>query len=214
MLAALRDGRPAPQAAGQFEQRAVELIGWLRGDPSADPSAELASPRPPAWPGQTGVPEIWSFGTGRSSADLAARQGTAFGYSLFHHFSKDDTSSLELYRERFVPSAGRAAPLAAVAVAGICAETDREAEALKARHQNSFLIPTVVGSPQHCRQRIEAISERYAASELVFLDLSPSHPSRLRSMGLLAEEFELKAEADGDVGRLAIEGPGPYTPAA
>src|SRR5688500_19283290 len=47
-----------------------------------------------AWPGSQNVPEIWSFGTGARSAAIAARHGTAFGYSLFHDPTSDDTATV------------------------------------------------------------------------------------------------------------------------
>lgn len=184
---ALLDGRPDPQAMGVFERRAAELIGFLR-EAVASRSEELPAT---AWPVRCGVPEIWSFGTGRRSAELAAKHGTAFGYSLFHHFSRDDTSSVELYRDQFRSTPGRPDPLVAIAVGGICAETAGEATALAAQNHNPFLVPTVVGTPTECRERIETISERYDTDDIVFLNISPDLPSRLRSIHLLAEAFGL-----------------------
>jgi luciferase family oxidoreductase group 1 len=194
---ALRDGRPEPTEADSFDRRAEELIGFLRGRLASDhPFHEFQ-----AWPMQTGAPEIWSFGTGRRSAELAARHGTAFGYSLFHNFSRDDTSNVAAYRDAFRVEGSLSEPLVAIAVAGVCAETDDEAEQMRREHRNDFLVPTIVGSPETCRERIEAIAQRYGTPEIVFLDLSPNAAAQQRSIRLLAEELDLGAhtEAHGSV---------------
>lgn len=190
---ALLDGRPDSRAdSALFERRADELIGFIRNDfPEGDRYESLA-----AWPGATGAPEIWSFGTGPRSAELAARHGTAFGYSLFHSFSRDNTSSFDLYRNSFQPSAHRSEPLAALAVGGVCAETEREAERLRKLHKNPFFAPTVVGAPRQCREMLESIGDRYGTREVVFMDLAPEIEPRLRSLQLLAEEFDLPAATE------------------
>jgi luciferase family oxidoreductase group 1 len=185
---ALVDGRPdSRRDAAAFDRRADELIGFIRNDFPEGHRYESLS----AWPGATGVPEIWSFGTGPRSAELAARHGTAFGYSLFHSFSRDDTSSFDSYRDSFQPSTQRREPLAALAVGGVCAETEHEAQRLRKLHKNPFFAPTVVGSPRQCREMLQSIADRYATRELVFMDLSPEVESRLRSLQLLAAEFDL-----------------------
>jgi luciferase family oxidoreductase group 1 len=186
---ALRDGRPEPTEPDSFDRRADELIGFLRGRFADDHPFNTF----PAWPMQTEAPEIWSFGTGRRSAELAARQGTAFGYSLFHKFSRDDTSNVAAYRDAFRVEGSLGEPLVAIAVAGVCAETGDEAEQLRREHRNDFLVPTVVGSPATCRERIEAIAERYGTPEIVFLDLSPHAAAQQRSIRLLAAELDLAA---------------------
>jgi luciferase family oxidoreductase group 1 len=193
---ALIDGRPdSRRDADAFERRADELIGFIRNDFPEGHRYESLS----AWPGATGVPEIWSFGTGQRSAELAARRGTAFGYSLFHSFSRDDTSSFDLYRDGFQASDWRREPLAAVAVGGVCAETEHEAQRLRKLHKNPFFAPTVVGSPRQCREMLQSIADRYATSELVFMDLSPEIEPRLRSLQLLAAEFDLPGAAESAI---------------
>jgi luciferase family oxidoreductase group 1 len=193
---ALLDGRPDQRKApGAFDERAAELIGFLRNDfPAGHRYEELA-----AWPLATGAPEIWSFGTGRSSATIAARHGTAFGYSLFHNFSRDDTASVQAYRDGFQPNVHQANPLVCIAVAGMCSETEREARRLQQEHQNTFLVPTVVGTPRQCHEQLAAISDRYGTNELVFLDLAPTLTSRRLSYRLLAEELRLAVQKSAAV---------------
>jgi alkanesulfonate monooxygenase SsuD/methylene tetrahydromethanopterin reductase-like flavin-dependent oxidoreductase (luciferase family) len=141
---------------------------------------------------------VWSFGTGPRSAELAARHSTAFGYSLFHNMSVDDTASVEAYRNAFQPSAHRPEPLVAIAVAGLCAETEREARRLVQTHRNEFIVPTVIGSPRQCHEQLETIADRYKTRELVFMDVSSDLEPRLNSFRLLAEVLEL-AEPDASI---------------
>ncbi len=181
---ALLDGRPDPRRDHTaFDGRAATLIGFLRGDFAAGHRYESLS----AWVEATGTPEIWSFGTGSRSAELAARHGVAFGYSLFHHFSVDETASVEVYRDKFQPSADRSEPLVSVSVAGVCAETQRKAQEVRDQHRNQFIVPTIVGTPRQCREQFEAIAQRYGTRELMFYDVSPDLDARLRSYRLLAE---------------------------
>jgi luciferase family oxidoreductase group 1 len=181
---ALLDGRPDPRRdAAAPDQRAATLIGFLRGDLPAGHRYETLG----AWPEAKRTPEIWSFGTGLRSAELAARHGTAFGYSLFHNFSKDELASVDAYRDGFRPSPWRPKPLVSVSVAGVCAETERDARALREAYQNKFIVPSVVGTPRQCREQLEAIGARYGTRELMFLDVSPDLESRLRSCRMLAE---------------------------
>jgi luciferase family oxidoreductase group 1 len=190
----LLDGRPDTRGdSASFERRAEEFISFIRNDFPLGHRYESVS----AWPGATGVPEIWSFGTGQRSAALAARRGTAFGYSLFHSFSRDDTTSFDAYRDNYRPSEFRRQPLAAIAVGGVCAETEHEAQRLKAMHKNPYFAPTVVGSPRQCREMLESIAVRYGTREVVFMDLAPEVESRLRSLQLLAAEFELPIVDEG-----------------
>ena len=187
---ALLDGRPDRRGEpGAFDERAATLIGFLRDQWPAD--HPYASER--AWPLGTGAPEIWSFGTGLGSARIAARHGTSFGYSLFHSFSRDDTTSVEEYRDGFQPTADQREPLVCIAVGCVCAETEHEAHRLRDARQNPFFAPTVVGTPRQCYEQLAAISERYATREIVFMDLAPDFSARRRTLPLLAEELGLGA---------------------
>jgi luciferase family oxidoreductase group 1 len=188
---ALLDGRQDRRnEAGVFDERAATLIGFLRNEwPAGHPYANER-----AWPLSTGAPEVWSFGTGLSSARIAARHGTSFGYSLFHKFSRDETASVEAYRNEFQENAHQREPSACIAVAGVCGETQAEVDRLLAAHQNPFFVPVVAGTPAQVHEQLAAISERYATREMVFMDLALDFESRQRSLRLLAEELSLAGD--------------------
>ena len=72
------------------------------------------------------------------SAQLAAHVGA--GFSFAHHFSDfDPVGPMMTYREQFKPSASRDKPLAILAVAAVCADTDAEAERLASTVDLNFV---------------------------------------------------------------------------
>ncbi len=189
---ALLEGRAdANRDPAVFAAKADQLIHTLRGDmPASDHFAALEP-----WYERGGTPEIWSLGTGPRSASLAAERGVSFGYSLFHHFSRDDTAAVEIYRQQFQPKSSASEPEVVLAVAGVCAETKSDARALVAQHRNEFVVPTIVGTPQQCRDQLELLADRYEVREFVFLDIAPDAASRVRSFELLAEGCDLVADS-------------------
>ncbi|MBX9791468.1 MAG: LLM class flavin-dependent oxidoreductase [Pirellulales bacterium] len=189
---ALLEGRPdANRDPAVFAAKTDQLIHTLRGDmPAGDRFAGLEP-----WRERGGTPEIWSLGTGPRSATLAAERGISFGYSLFHHFSRDDTTAVEIYRQQFQSKTAAAAPQVVLAVAGVCAETKAGARTFVAAHRNEFIVPTIVGTPEQCRDQLELLADRYDVREFVFLDVAPDAKSRLRSYELLAEACGLVASA-------------------
>jgi luciferase family oxidoreductase group 1 len=166
-----------------FGERVDRFAGHLRGEQQA-----------PQWPERAGAPQIWTFG-GRASAELAARLGTAFGYSLFHANSRDDPAVVDLYRGQFRASEGLTEPRVALAVAGVCAATNERARALRAEHRNEYITPTIVGDPDECRAQLEALRERYRADDIAFLDICRRHDDRRRAYRLLAEACALPCRA-------------------
>ena len=73
----------------------------------------------------TGVP-LWILGSSHYSAHLAGMLGLPYAFAS--HFAPDDLfGALEIYRERFTPSAQLDQPYAMVGIMGAIAPTDEEA---------------------------------------------------------------------------------------
>lgn len=180
---ALLLGAPDPRTSPVlFTERCLDLVRFARQDFPSDHrfQAIIAAEQ------VDGCPEIWGLGASVHTAVLAGENGLAFGYSLFHKSSQDDTAGVDAYRETFRPNPFRSEPLVSVAVAGSCAET--EAAARKRRHlENPSIVPTVIGSPQQCREQLEAIAYRYTADVIVFLDVDSLFEDRVETYTLLAE---------------------------
>jgi luciferase family oxidoreductase group 1 len=84
----------------------------------------------------TEVP-LWILGSSTFGAQLAAELGLPFGFAS--HFAPDLLMlALEIYRERFKPSAQLDRPYAMVGVNIVAAETDGEARRLATTQQMSF----------------------------------------------------------------------------
>ena len=136
-------------------------------------------------------PEVWICGSGTAGPE-AARTGSGYCCTLFHG-RMVPSERIAHYREAFRPSAELATPRPAIAICGVCAETEAEAIAIRERFPYRNYLPTVIGDPQQCRARIDGLRHEYDVDEVVFLDIAPDGASRLKSLELLAQVFELGA---------------------
>lgn len=179
-----RDGRDLGAVIDAYPERVRRFVRQLRNtraDPAFDPAL--------AWPGVGDEPpQIWSLGGGGRSSELAAELGLGLGYALMFAASHDEPGVARRYRERFVPHRDRAAPAVAVAVAGVCAETDEAARRLAGAWTNPAFRPRVVGGPATCAAALAALGERYGADELVFLALC-GRDDQARGFELLADAW-------------------------
>jgi luciferase family oxidoreductase group 1 len=125
----LRALRRDPSVADTFPQDVLELQALLG----------------PVQPGQTiqAVPgaglnvPLWILGSSLFGAQLAAMLGLPYAFAS--HFAPDALmQALEVYRERFEPSAQLERPYAMAGVNVIAAETDEEAKRLFTSAQQSF----------------------------------------------------------------------------
>jgi alkanesulfonate monooxygenase SsuD/methylene tetrahydromethanopterin reductase-like flavin-dependent oxidoreductase (luciferase family) len=132
------------------------------------------------------------------------------GFFLNFQGKVDHRAIMEHYRTGFKPSAELAEPRCNVAVAGICAETEQRAKRLLEDHRGIIsVVPTVVGSPQQCRDELELLRSQCGVDEIIFLDLCRRFEDRLHSYELLAAEIGLIPPKDDsalgeDVDKLSV----------
>jgi luciferase family oxidoreductase group 1 len=82
-----------------------------------------------AMPADVALPPIFLLGSSDYSARLAAQIGA--GFSFAHHFaSHDAVDAMQAYRDNFRPSVALPKPHAILAVAGVCADSEADAERL------------------------------------------------------------------------------------
>ncbi|MEP9366658.1 LLM class flavin-dependent oxidoreductase [Xanthobacter sp. VNH20] len=118
-----------PAASDRFPQDVLELQALL--GPARPDQAIRAVPGT-----GTHVP-LWILGSSLFGAQLAAMLGLPYAFAS--HFAPDALlQALEVYRERFEPSAQLAKPHAMVGVNVIAAETDAEAKRLFTSAQQAF----------------------------------------------------------------------------
>lgn len=108
-----------------FLERLQELVLWETGGwPANHPFRNVL-----AMPSDAHLPPLYLLGSSDYSAELAGRIGMGFAFA--HHFATYDVvAAMRSYRERFQPSGWRERPLAILAIAVVCAETERDAERL------------------------------------------------------------------------------------
>ncbi len=117
-------------AAANFPQDVVELIALL--GPAAEGQQIIAVP------GVNSNVPVWLLGSSHYSAHLAGMLGLPFAFAS--HFAPDMLmSALEIYRERFQPSAYLEKPHVMVGVMGVAAASDEEAAHLFTSMQQSFV---------------------------------------------------------------------------
>ena len=82
-----------------------------------------------AMPADVALPPIFLLGSSDYSARLAAQIGA--GFSFAHHFaSHDAVDAMRAYRDNFQPSIALPKPHAILAIAGVCADSEADAERL------------------------------------------------------------------------------------
>lgn len=178
------DGRDLRALIKTYPERVERLVHHLRNT-RANPDFDSAT----AWAGVGDEPpELWSLGGGARSADLAARLGCAFGYALMFVKSRDDPEVAQRYRDGFAASRDRPQPTVAIAVAGVCAETDAAARSVADALTNQYFAARVVGSAATCAAALDDFRSRYAADEVIFAELSDQPGAQARSIELLAAE--------------------------
>ncbi|HEV2565883.1 MAG TPA: LLM class flavin-dependent oxidoreductase [Microvirga sp.] len=125
----LRALRRDPTAADTFPQDVLELQALL-GPVQPDQAIQ-------AVPGAGSNVPIWILGSSLFGAQLAAMLGLPYAFAS--HFAPGALmQALQVYRERFQPSAQLDRPYAMVGVNVIAAETDEEARHLFTSAQQSF----------------------------------------------------------------------------
>ncbi len=119
MLTARALRRDQAQAADQFPQDVVELIGYFEPD---EPGRRIR-----AVPGTGLRVPVWLLGSSLYRAQLAAMLGLPFAFAS--HFAPDLLlEAIEIYRSRFEPSERLAKPYVMPAVNVFAAETEAEAK--------------------------------------------------------------------------------------
>jgi len=122
------------QDQDDFLERFQELLLLeQRGYPEGHPFRNVR-----AMPADVALPPIFLLGSSGYSAELAAAIGA--GFSFAHHFADHDAvAAMMNYRNHFKASPARPQPLAILAIAVVCADTDAEAERLVATVDLNFV---------------------------------------------------------------------------
>jgi luciferase family oxidoreductase group 1 len=126
-----RDRSQAP--LDDFPGQLAELLAYFERSFSSDhPLARLAE----TLPGEPELPEVWLLGSSEQSAIWAGEMGLRYAFADF--INPRGVANAEVYRSRFVASERLAEPRVAVAVRGLVAQSEAEAERLSASWRMAF----------------------------------------------------------------------------
>lgn len=153
---ALRYG--SPLGPEYFPNKVADLDALLRDVPPPTPGMEKAR----AMPAVTVPPALWMLGSSDDSAVLAGLMGLP--YSCAHFINSEVREDiLQLYRQRFRPSAVAAKPYASLGVFAICADTEAEARRLARSRELWYLH--IVSKPHGGQVPSVEEAENYPYSE-------------------------------------------------
>ncbi|MBV9762784.1 MAG: MsnO8 family LLM class oxidoreductase [Acidobacteriaceae bacterium] len=158
-----------------FEDKVTELLSYVRGSANVAVHPRSATP-----------PEVWLLGSNKVSMQLAAAHATAFCYAHFIAHAEPSTV-INAYREQFRASPGFSEPKCSIALAGICASSDNQAQALTVAEPPVSVVQTIIGSAEKWRREIESLKEQTGVTEFVILDMCQSDADKRNSYRLLAE---------------------------
>jgi luciferase family oxidoreductase group 1 len=160
-----------------YEDKVSELLGYLRN------SNPLVVNPNNVWP-----PELWMLGSSTVSVRLASIFSTFFCFAEFLSAEGIDLSEIAAgYFSHFQPSIDIPAPRCAIALAGVCAESESEAERLVQVERSIAVRPTLVGSPSGCARRLHELERLTGINEFFFLDLCQNPRLHQASFRLLAQ---------------------------
>lgn len=171
----------APAAEPPYEQKVDQVLQLIMGTTNI--------PRNPL---SNTVPEVWILGSNTESMQIAARNGTAFCLALFVEGGANSPDEiLRTYRQSFRPSSILQQARVGLAIAGVCANQTAEAVRM-CEEYGKGVVPNIVGSPAECGRNVSALVDRYAADEIVFLNMCRRTDDRERSYLLLAQSLGLQ----------------------
>lgn len=176
------DGRDPRTHIARYPDRVAAFLTYPRNGTGTHHPPHPSAPRDD--------PEIWSLGSGKGSARLAAKHGLRFAYSLFHHGSGDGRASAAAYRGEFTAACGASAPYLAVAATGVCATTSRATSRIAAGYDSGYLRPNLVGTPEACLDELLTTVRPFEPDEVVFTALGRHLEERTEAFRLLADAWE------------------------
>jgi luciferase family oxidoreductase group 1 len=192
---ALMDGRPKAasfeERAEQYRHKAATLVECLAKQTASDAAQEQT-------PTDFDPPEVWMHGSGTESAELAARHGARVCLATF--FGKSDIDKHKVladYRTAWRERHGTPPPAPAIALSGVCAETDAEAQAIRAGCKNKFLAEQMnfCGAPGHCRDVIFATAREFGVNHVVLLPMCDTFAQQERAYRLLSEALRPRQDS-------------------
>lgn len=175
-----------------FEQKLVDLKHFVAGEPPLNPEWQHVK----ATPVTDHHPQLWSLGSGESSAAFAAKHGLALSFAHFiNPYIYADV--IAAYRKFFQPSVFYPQPVANVCVYAICCDT--EAEAIRQRASRDLWWAEVFqGMDPPYRSVEKGLAYPYSAAMLEKLAVK-------RDAVIVGTPEQVKAQIDAIAAKAGID---------
>lgn len=190
---ALGGGLPADDAA--LDERIRAFLAILRRETALVPLP--AYPSEPSAGGvsggddpdvRLGPPPVWVSGNSDAKARFAAAAGTGLASSSFHTSLPMSPDTFARYRDTFTPRPEMPAPVAALAVSVLCAESEAEARGYDDQYQRIFGYEhTIVGTAARCAEAIVALRRATGADEILLAPRQRAAAEAIRGLRAVAE---------------------------
>jgi len=187
---------PSPQAAAlggaladdddALAARTLDLLAILRWETALVPL--------PATDGPAAPPPLWLSGNSAARARFAAAAGTGFASSSFHTSVPVCPDVFARYRDEFAPRPELPAPVTALAVSVLCAESVAEVRRYDDEYQRLFgYEQSIVGTAAQCAEQLLALQHATGADELVLAPRQHTAAEATRGLRALAAALAVAA---------------------
>jgi luciferase family oxidoreductase group 1 len=218
-----RDRRTA--APDDFPQQLVELLAYLDDTfPDGHSFARLAelpgqpekpepwllgsSPQSAIWAGELGLPYAFADFINPGGAEIAADYRARFQHSerlaqpravvaawVLAADTEEEAQRLAASHRMAFKMLRRGRLIAVPPIEKALRFLESEGEALDTAPRGRRAI---VGAPDKVRAQVEELAAAYGADEVIVVTITHDHAARRRSYELLADAFDLRADADAD----------------
>jgi luciferase family oxidoreductase group 1 len=184
----------AATAADLFPSQVRDVLAWVSGGdllPSHPFRGVKAQPQGP------GSPEVWILGSSNYGAQVAAHFGLPYCFAYFFSEGLGASEALDLYRDTYKPSARHPAPLSAICVLAIAADTQAQAERL--------FLPREVWRAERERGRYVPLPSPEEAAAFTFTDAERQRNAVLRARALFGTPDVVKARLTDVAEALGVD---------
>lgn len=183
-----RDEEPAV-VTRVFADKLSALLRYLDND--FPPGHRFANGATPCFAARPGV---WVMGSGFGTAELAAKTGSGYAYSMFHRASTQDPAVTARYREHAHVEPG--SDRVAIALSCVVGDTDAAAQAQRAQVEGwigGTMRVNIAGTAESCADQIRETCAKFGTPHVIVFHMWHLEAPRVAAMQAFAELFGLEA---------------------
>lgn len=178
---------PHLELLAKYEKKIELLVSYLNNDFTSLP--DLSNSLIPQW--NNHPIDLWVLGSSKTSLPFVLKHQMNFCLSTFHQ-QNNYIEIIKTFKKQYAEKHKKKInPV--VAVAGVCAETSKEANEIFKNHPlKNNLFPFIVGSPDEWKEKLFALEKEIEVEEVVILDMCNSIEEKVECLTLLSKSFSLK----------------------